>query len=85
MNKVYSICALAFLCSALTESARILGVFPYVSRSHSILGHALFRELAERGHEVYYLSPFPMKDPPKTYHDLLLTDRGLWEAFEGND
>lgn len=71
-------------CIHHSNSARILGVFPIASKSHSILGQALFKELASRGHEVYYLSPYPLKNPPKNYHDLELTEEGILSAFAGN-
>jgi glucuronosyltransferase len=65
------------------ESARILGVFPYPSRSHSILGQALFKELAKQGHDVTYVSPYPFKTPPaKNYRDIGITSKGLFEVFE---
>jgi hypothetical protein len=83
------------------KCARILGVFPYHSKSHTILGQALFKELAKQGHEVcfsiliiwnqvlkfqvVYMSPFPMKNPPKNYTDIPLTDLKLKEAFESKN
>ena len=64
------------------ESARTLGVFPYPSKSHVILGQPIFIELAKRGHEVVFISPFPMKNPPKGYRDIALTEKGLFENYE---
>lgn len=65
------------------QSARILGVFPYPSRSHSILGQALFTELAKRGHDVTYLSPYPFKSkPPENYRDIAITSQGLFDSFQ---
>lgn len=65
------------------QSAKILGVFPYPSRSHSILGQALFTELAKRGHDVTYLSPYPFKSsPPKNYRDIAITSQGLFDSFQ---
>lgn len=63
--------------------AKILGVFPYPSRSHSILGQALFIELANRGHDVTYLSPYPFKSPPaKNYRDIAIESEDLKHAFD---
>jgi hypothetical protein len=61
------------------ESARILGIYPLPGNSHYHLGSALFRELAERGHDVTVINTFGEKIPPKngTYRDILLT--GLFE------
>lgn len=66
-----------------SDGAKILGVFPYPSRSHSILGQALFTELAQRGHGVTYLSPYPFKEAPhKNYRDIGITNQGLFDAFQ---
>lgn len=65
------------------DSAKILGVFPYPSYSHTILGQALFTELAKRGHEVTFLSPYPLKVPPhKNYRDIAITSPELFNAFQ---
>lgn len=65
------------------DSARILGVFPYPSRSHSILGQALFTELSKRGHDVTYLSPYPFKSSPlMNYRDIGITSQGLFDSFQ---
>ncbi|CAO1424279.1 unnamed protein product [Diamesa tonsa] len=64
------------------ESAKILGVFPHPSKSHSILGQALFMALAKQGHEVTFINPFPMKNPPNNYRDLPLTDKRIVEVFQ---
>ncbi|XP_058832777.1 UDP-glycosyltransferase UGT5-like isoform X2 [Topomyia yanbarensis] len=56
------------------EGARILG-----SKSHYIVGSALMKALAKRGHEVTVISPFPMKKPLPNYRDIT-TD--IWDATE---
>lgn len=72
-----------FISNHNVQCAKILGVFPYPSRSHSILGQALFTELASRGHEVTYLSPYPFKKPPPpNYRDIAITSQGLFDAFQ---
>ena len=43
---------LLFVGDKKVESARILGIFNVPSKSHSILGYELFKELVRRGHEV---------------------------------
>lgn len=62
------------------ESAKILAIFPTVSKSHWIFGSKLMKELANAGHEVTVLSPFPLKNPPKGYRDIELT--GVIKQFE---
>lgn len=39
------------------------------------------KALAEKGHEVYVISPYPQKHPIENYHDIPLTTVG--EAMEG--
>ncbi|KAK3925715.1 UDP-glucosyltransferase 2 [Frankliniella fusca] len=53
-----------------TEAYRVLGMFPFNGRSHNIMFKALMEALADRGHEVYMLSPFPQKKPRANYTDL---------------
>ncbi|XP_045779379.1 UDP-glucosyltransferase 2-like [Maniola jurtina] len=43
---------------------RILVVFPVPGKSHSILGEGYVRHLLAAGHEVTYITPVPMKEPP---------------------
>lgn len=79
----FCVILLIFLVNRHVDCARILGVFPYPSRSHSILGQALFTELAKRGHDVTYLSPYPFKKAPaENYRDIAITSQGLFDAFQ---
>lgn len=61
---------LTFACSG--DGANILGIFPLPSPSHHILGSALLKELAKRGHHVTMLSPYPFKKPVENYTDIFL-------------
>ena len=81
-----NICFLVFLAifSAFAEGARILGVFPIPSKSHALLGQPIFVELAKRGHEVVFISPFPMENPPKGYRDIALTEKEMFEIYDRN-
>ncbi|XP_017771347.1 PREDICTED: UDP-glucuronosyltransferase 2C1-like [Nicrophorus vespilloides] len=63
---------LLIFAATAASGARILGVFAFPSHSHAILGSALLRELASRGHEVTMISPFPLKNPPPNYNDVHL-------------
>ncbi|XP_049811956.1 UDP-glycosyltransferase UGT5-like [Schistocerca nitens] len=55
-----------------TNSARILGLFPYPGKSHFIMFEALMKGLAFRGHEVIVYSHFPQKTPIPNYIDISL-------------
>jgi glucuronosyltransferase len=61
----------------MSESARILGMFPVPGKSHMIVFSALTKALAERGHELVVVSTFPMKNPPANY-----TDINIWESLK---
>ncbi|XP_055537421.1 UDP-glycosyltransferase UGT5-like isoform X2 [Wyeomyia smithii] len=62
------------------ETAKILGVFPTASKSHYIVGSALMKALAEKGHEVTVISPFPQSNPLENFRDITTTD--IWKATE---
>lgn len=61
---------LVFACNG--DAANILGIFPIPSPSHHILGSALLKELAKRGHHVTMLSPYPFKKSVENYTDVYL-------------
>ncbi|KAJ8918834.1 hypothetical protein NQ315_011120 [Exocentrus adspersus] len=52
------------------EPAKILGIFHIPATSHFTLGFRLMKELADRGHEVTMVSPFPRKEPIANYTDV---------------
>uniref|UniRef100_A0A4Y0BFN0 UDP-glucuronosyltransferase n=1 Tax=Anopheles funestus TaxID=62324 RepID=A0A4Y0BFN0_ANOFN len=55
------------MAQGIVEPAKILSIFPTMSKSHWILGSSLMKELAQNGHEVTVISPFPLKNAPKNY------------------
>lgn len=65
-----------------SNGARILGVFPMPGRSHYILANKLMTTLAEAGHHITMITPFPTKNVPKnaSWDDILMDD--LAEEFE---
>lgn len=52
------------------ESSRILVLYPTLSQSHMLPLQALSVVLAERGHEVTFVSPFPLTKQVKNYRDI---------------
>lgn len=52
------------------ESAKILGVFPTMAKSHDIVGKSIMEALVEAGHEVTVVSPFPQNKPIKNWRDI---------------
>lgn len=65
------LCVLQHL-TLVVDSYKYLGVLHTGARSHFIVGSALMKALAEKGHEVYVISPFPQTKPIKNYHDVPL-------------
>ncbi|XP_065368553.1 uncharacterized protein LOC135961001 [Calliphora vicina] len=58
--------------AVVVESYKFLGVLHTGAKSHFIVGSALMKALAQKGHEVYVISPFPQKQHIKNYHDVPL-------------
>ncbi|XP_050298920.1 UDP-glycosyltransferase UGT5-like isoform X2 [Anthonomus grandis grandis] len=77
--KVISIC---LLLAYNVQSYKILGLFPMAGISHHILATKLMEGLAEAGHEVTMVSPYPAKNLPKhwKYRDIVLD--GVAEKFQ---
>lgn len=70
--KIFTIIILISINSCL--SSNILGFLPTKARSHYGAFEPLLKELAIRGHNVTVLSPFPMKNPPPSYHHIQVED-----------
>lgn len=73
---------LLFSLSVCVNGAKILGVFPMPAPSHFFTGFRIFKELADRGHEVTMISPYPRDKPIKNYRDVSIA--GIAEVFAGN-
>lgn len=63
----------AIITVHLSKSARILGIFHATSFSHYILGNALMKGLATKGHDVTIIAAFEEKNPPPNYKQIVLT------------
>ncbi|CAB0041466.1 unnamed protein product [Trichogramma brassicae] len=76
--------ALLLLAATLSSShgLRILGIFPLQGKSHFIMGEALMRGLAAKGHRVDVYSHFPLKKPIPNYTDYSLA--GTLPALANN-
>lgn len=66
------------MCGA-AMSLKILGIFPYPGKSHYVVFEALFKGLADKGHDVTVLSHFPQQKPYRNYKDISL--KGSQEAL----
>jgi hypothetical protein len=63
---------IVLLCGSLwaVESAKMLFLAPMPARSHFALVFRLAKELADRGHEITFINPYPQKTPIKNYTDV---------------
>ncbi|XP_014204618.1 2-hydroxyacylsphingosine 1-beta-galactosyltransferase [Copidosoma floridanum] len=68
---------------SLTESYRILAVFPFNGKSHDVVLDAIAQGLAKRGHQVDVVTHFPPKNPPDNYK-VLVDLRGTIEETINN-
>uniref|UniRef100_A0A182QUR6 UDP-glycosyltransferases domain-containing protein n=1 Tax=Anopheles farauti TaxID=69004 RepID=A0A182QUR6_9DIPT len=59
------------------EAYRILCIYPSSGRSHVIVGQALLKGLAERGHDVTMVSPFKLPKPVPNYREIVVQKEDL--------
>lgn len=83
--RVFKVLLSLLLFVSQNAASKILGIFPMPSKSHTILGTALLKELALRGHQVTMLSPFLMDNLPAKYTqvhwDYLQKDNEAMKTF----
>ncbi|XP_044265189.1 uncharacterized protein LOC123011680 [Tribolium madens] len=65
---------LVFVVIFNVDCARILGIFHFPSKSHHILGSKLLKTLAEKGHDVTMISPYPFRTKIKNYRDIFVEE-----------
>lgn len=58
---------------SLSYGLKVLGVMPFIGKSHFAFGGAIVNALHEAGHDVTVLSPFPRKSPAPNYRDIVIT------------
>ncbi|XP_044754883.1 UDP-glucosyltransferase 2-like [Coccinella septempunctata] len=65
-------CLVLFLCVYVgsVHNAKVLSIFPMHSHSHFTLGFNLLQEMAKRGHEITFISPYPQEKPLKNLRDI---------------
>ncbi|XP_050440552.1 UDP-glucosyltransferase 2-like isoform X3 [Adelges cooleyi] len=74
---VGSCCVAAVLLLAAARDAgcaNVLAVFPFNGHSHFAMVAPLMEALADRGHRVTVISPFPRRSPPPNYVDIDVSD-----------
>lgn len=69
-------------CSYNAVSAyKYLAVIHTAAKSHFIVGSSLMKALAQKGHEVYVISPYQQKQPIENYHEIPIPT--MLKAMEG--
>ncbi|XP_065199766.1 UDP-glucosyltransferase 2-like [Planococcus citri] len=56
------------------ESAKILGIFPLLSKSHHSINQPIVKSLAKKGHEVTILGHFQSSDNIPNYKEILISE-----------
>lgn len=63
------------------ESANILYVMPFTSKSHYIMLRPLGLELARRGHNVTVITGYKLDNPPPNYHQYTVDKKEIWDVI----
>ncbi|XP_045774020.1 UDP-glucosyltransferase 2-like [Maniola jurtina] len=63
------------------QAYRILGIFPSLDRNNYLTYRGLFRELANRNHEVTLISHFLLPDAPAGYRDVQLSENHIYKGL----
>uniref|UniRef100_A0A182QH93 Uncharacterized protein n=1 Tax=Anopheles farauti TaxID=69004 RepID=A0A182QH93_9DIPT len=71
---------LASTCGTCSSAAKILAVFPSISKTNYIFGQVLFEALASRGHNVTIVSPFEVQYAYENIRQVRIT--GLYNHIE---
>ncbi|XP_070504965.1 UDP-glycosyltransferase UGT5-like isoform X2 [Chironomus tepperi] len=72
--KLLSVLALFYSCLSLTDGLKILGVLPFPSRSHWMIGHEIIKSLVDAGHEATVLTAYPSKSPIRNYEEIDISE-----------
>ncbi|XP_065157289.1 LOW QUALITY PROTEIN: UDP-glycosyltransferase UGT5-like [Atheta coriaria] len=80
--RLLSVLFLSVAIFGICDGSKILGIFPMPSKSHYILGEALLRGLAAKGHQVTMISPYTLDKPMKNYKDVVID--GMVELKDAN-
>ncbi|KAG8228488.1 UDP-glycosyltransferase [Ladona fulva] len=70
----FSVVFMLCLSTSQVSAAKILFVFSLSGKSHNFFFQTLSTELASKGHDVTYITPYPMKNTPKNYRQIPLGD-----------
>ncbi|XP_011171057.2 UDP-glucosyltransferase 2 [Solenopsis invicta] len=69
--RVLSLIFLWLLYLSICDGYRLLGLFPFQSKSHFAMAEQLIKGLARKGHQIDVVSSFPLKKPYPNYTDIV--------------
>lgn len=71
-----SLLILTIFSSVLIEinGLKVLGIFPFGTKSHFQVGHEIIKSLIDVGHEATVVSPYPLKTSIKNYKDVSIVE-----------
>ncbi|XP_072948769.1 UDP-glycosyltransferase UGT5-like [Epargyreus clarus] len=78
-----SVLVLATILASHVQSANILVILTFTSKSHYILLRPIGLELARRGHNVTIITAFKEIDPPPNYQEVMIDDIEVWDVLGG--
>lgn len=59
---IFNVLILITVCTLkILSAAKILAVFPSDYKSHFFIGRSIVKTLADRGHEITFISPFKLE------------------------
>lgn len=64
--------AILLLACEIVVGSKILFLFPTPSKSHVLVAQGLSTTLAQKGHDVTFISSYPLSKPLKNYRDIVL-------------
>lgn len=70
IKQAITVAILLFSCETAIGS-KILFLFPTPSKSHVLVAQGLSTTLAQKGHQVTFVSSYPLSKPMKNYRDIM--------------
>ncbi|CAG4945776.1 unnamed protein product [Parnassius apollo] len=77
----YTVLVFYIVAPLFVSSYKILGIFPSLDRNNHLTYRGLFRDLANRNHDVTLITHFQLADAPATYHNILLSDTHVYKGL----
>ncbi|KAL7024822.1 hypothetical protein ACKWTF_013204 [Chironomus riparius] len=78
--KLLSLIVLLFSYLISIDGLKILGILPFPSKSHWLVGHQIIKSLVDAGHEATVLTIYPSKTPIKNYKEIEMSS--IAKSFE---